>query len=316
MPIKIDNDLPAKKVLQGENIFIMDEDRALHQDIRPLKIIILNLMPLKQQTEAQLLRMLSNSPLQVEVTLLNPKTYQSKNTASDHLLSFYTTFDKIKMHKYDGMIITGAPIEQMPFEEVAYWDELTEIMAWTKKNVTSTFHICWGAQAGLYYHYGIHKEPLDSKMFGVFKHRVLIDHCNLLRGFDDSFLVPHSRHTTVSYDEVKQCEDLLLLSDSKDAGVYIAMSKDGKQIFVTGHSEYDACTLNLEYRRDKDKGLDIDLPYNYFPDDDDTKEPVATWRSHAHLLYANWLNYYVYQLTPYEIEEVGSAFDDGIEYYL
>lgn len=316
MPIKIANDLPAKKVLQSENIFVMDETRALHQDIRPLKIAILNLMPLKQQTEAQLLRMLSNSPLQIEVTLLNPKTYQSKNTASDHLLTFYTTFDEVKMHKFDGMIITGAPVEQMPFEEVAYWDELVQIMEWTKTNVTSTFHICWGAQAGLYYHYGIHKEALPKKMFGVFKHGVKVAHCNLLRGFDDTFLVPHSRHTTVSQSDVVNCEKLVLLSDSEEAGVYIAMSQDGKQIFVTGHSEYDATTLNQEYRRDKDKGLDIEMPYNYYPQDDDTREPAATWRSHAHLLYSNWLNYYVYQLTPYVIEEVGSAHDDGIEYYL
>jgi len=305
VPIKIDNNLPAKKILQSENIFIMDEDRAIHQDIRPLKIVILNLMPLKQQTETQLLRMLSNSPLQLEITLLNPNTYQSKNTSSDHLLAFYTTFDKIKKNKYDGMIITGAPVEQMPFEEVAYWNELTEIMEWTKHNVTSTFHICWGAQAGLYYHYGIRKEPLPQKMFGIFKHKVSKPHCPLLRGFDDEFLVPHSRHTTVKREPIVNHPDLDLLSESEESGVYIVMSKDEKQIFVTGHSEYDAFTLNQEYVRDKEKGLEIDIPKNYYPNDDALKQPPATWRSHAHLLYSNWLNYYVYQLTPYIIEQVG-----------
>lgn len=305
MPIKIDNNLPAKKILQSENIFIMDEDRAIHQDIRPLKIVILNLMPLKQQTETQLLRMLSNSPLQLEITLLNPESYQSKNTSSDHLLAFYTTFDKIRKNKFDGMIITGAPVEQMPFEEVAYWQELTEIMEWTKHNVTSTFHICWGAQAGLYYHYGVEKEPLPQKMFGIFKHNVLKAHCPLLRGFDDEFLVPHSRHTTVSKESIVNNPDLELLSESNESGVYIAMSKDEKHIFVTGHSEYDAHTLKQEYVRDKEKGLDIEIPKNYFPSDDEKKQPPATWRSHAHLLYSNWLNYYVYQNTPYSIDEVG-----------
>lgn len=305
MPIKIDNNLPAKKILQSENIFIMDEDRAMHQDIRPLKIVILNLMPLKQQTETQLLRMLSNSPLQLEITLLNPESYQSKNTSSDHLLAFYTTFENIKKNKYDGMIITGAPIEQMPFEEVAYWEELTEIMEWTKHNVTSTFHICWGAQAGLYYHYGIEKYPLPQKMFGIFRHTVTTPHCPLLRGFDDEFLVPHSRHTSVRKEDIIKHPDLQLLSESNESGVYIVMSKDEKQIFVTGHSEYDALTLNQEYVRDKEKGLDIEIPQNYFPNDDDKKQPPATWRSHAHLLYSNWLNYYVYQITPYLIEQVG-----------
>lgn len=305
MPIKIDNDLPAKKILQGENIFIMDEERASHQDIRPLKIVILNLMPLKQQTETQLLRMLSNSPLQVEITLLNPDTYQSKNTSTEHLVSFYTTFDKIKHNKYDGMIVTGAPIELMEFEEVAYWEELKAIMEWTKHNVTSTFHICWGAQAGLYYHYGIGKQLLPQKMFGIFRHKVLKPHCMLLRGFDDEFLVPHSRHTTISSEEIMNHPDLEMLSESDEAGVYIAMSKDGKHIFVTGHSEYDAHTLNQEYTRDKDKGLDIDLPKNYFPNNDSAVQPPSTWKSHAHLLYANWLNYYVYQATPYAIEQVG-----------
>ncbi|PKM95394.1 MAG: homoserine O-succinyltransferase [Firmicutes bacterium HGW-Firmicutes-1] len=305
MPIKIDNNLPAKKILQSENIFIMDEDRASHQDIRPLQIVILNLMPLKQQTETQLLRMLSNSPLQLVITLLNPESYQSKNTSSDHLIAFYKTFDEIKKNKYDGMIITGAPVEQMPFEEVAYWQELTEIMEWTKHNVTSTFHICWGAQAGLYYHYGVGKEPLPQKMFGIFKHNIAIPHSMLLRGFDDEFLVPHSRHTSVSREDIVNHKDLELLSESVEAGVYIVISKDEKQIFVTGHSEYDACTLNQEYVRDKEKGLCIDQPKNYFPNNDDSKQPPATWRSHAHLLYSNWLNYYVYQATPYSIDQVG-----------
>lgn len=311
MPIKIPNDLPAKKILQGENIFIMDEDRALRQDIRPLKIAILNLMPLKQQTETQLLRMLSNSPLQIEITLLNPKTYQSKNTSSDHLLAFYTTFDEVKHQKFDGMIITGAPVEQMEFEEVAYWEELTQIMEWTKTNVTSTFHICWGAQAGLYYHYGIKKIPLDKKMFGVFKHRVLVPHCQLLRGFDDEYYVPHSRHTTVATEDILAHKDLELLTDSEEAGVYIVMAKNGKRIFVTGHSEYDADTLAQEYHRDKAKGLDIQMPKDYYPNDDETKEPPAKWRSHAHLLYSNWLNYYVYQATPYIIDQVGEGDNDS-----
>ena len=305
MPIKVDNNLPAKKILQSENIFVMDEDRAVTQDIRPLQILILNLMPLKEQTEAQLLRLLSNTPLQVEITLIHPKSYQSKNTSNEHLISFYTNFDKIKHHKYDGMIITGAPVEQMPFEEVAYWDELVEIMEWTKTNVTSTFHICWGAQAGLYYHYGINKYPMDEKVFGIFTHSVLKPHCKLLRGFDDEFLVPHSRHTTVKREDILHHKDIDLLSESNDSGVYIVMSKDEKQIFVTGHSEYDTLTLKQEYFRDLEKGLNIQKPKNYFPFDDEHQYPPATWRGHAHLLYANWLNYYVYQVTPYILEEVG-----------
>jgi homoserine O-succinyltransferase len=305
MPIKIDNDLPAKKILQSENIFIMDEDRAIKQDIRPLKIVILNLMPLKQQTETQLLRLLSNSSLQVEITLINPKTYESQNTPKEHLFAFYTTFDQIKHRKYDGMIITGAPIEKLPFEEVIYFDELKEIMEWTNTNVTSTFHICWGAQAGLYYHYGIQKQELPEKMFGVFEHRVLEPKEMLLRGFNDVFLAPHSRHTTVNKQDIINHPDLTLLSDSDEAGAYIIMSKDSKHIFVTGHSEYDANTLKIEYERDKAKGLDIAIPKNYFPMDDDQKQPSATWRSHAHLLYANWLNYYVYQMTPYLIDDIG-----------
>lgn len=305
MPIKIHNDLPAKAILQQENIFIMDEDRAMTQDIRPLQIVILNLMPLKQQTETQLLRLLGNSPLQVEITLINPESHSSKNTSKEHLLSFYTTFDKVKNRKFDGMIITGAPIEQLPFEEVTYWDELSRIMEWTKTNVTSTFHICWGAQAGLYYHYGINKYPLDKKMFGIYKHFVAKPHCQLLRGFDDEFLVPHSRHTTIDRLDIINHPDLDLLAESNEAGVYIAMSKDEKHIFVTGHSEYEPLTLKQEYVRDKEKGLGIDVPKNYFPFDDEHQFPPATWRSHAHLLYSNWLNYYVYQVTPYIIDKVG-----------
>ncbi|PKM57657.1 MAG: homoserine O-succinyltransferase [Firmicutes bacterium HGW-Firmicutes-3] len=302
MPIKINNDLPAKQELLDENIFVMDENRAHTQDIRPLKIVIMNLMPLKDQTERHLLRLLSNSPLQVEITLLVPETHQSKNTSTDHLIAFYTTFKEIKGHKYDGMIITGAPIEQMPFEEVTYWDELTQIMEWTKTNVTSTFHICWGAQAGLYYHYGIGKYDLDEKMFGIFNHKVVKSHSPLLRGFNDEFLVPHSRHTSIHKAPIIENEFLELLAESDDAGVYIVKSVDNKQIFVTGHSEYEAETLNQEYMRDKKKNLPIKMPINYFPGDDDHNKPVNTWRSHAHLLYANWLNYYVYQVTPYELE--------------
>jgi homoserine O-succinyltransferase len=305
MPIKIPNDLPAKQILQDENIFIMDDNRAMHQDIRPLHIAILNLMPLKEQTETQLLRMLSNSPLQIEVTLLMPETHESKNTPIEHLQSFYTTFEHIKDKKFDGMIITGAPIENLPFEGVTYWDELTEILEWTKKHVTSTFHICWGAQAGLYYHYGIKKIPLKDKLHGVFKHSVSDPYCPLVRGFDHEFMVPHSRHTTVSEEDIVRHDKLRLISTSEEAGLYIAMSKDDKQIFVTGHSEYDPETLKQEYERDKARGMDPKTPHSYFPNDDDTKEPESTWKSHAHLLYSNWLNYYVYQMTPYLMEEIG-----------
>jgi homoserine O-succinyltransferase len=305
VPIKVDNNLPAKQVLQQENIFVMNEDRALRQDIRPLHIAILNLMPLKQATETQLLRLLSNTPLQVEITLLHPETYKSKNTSEDHLLSFYTTYSEVKHRKFDGMIITGAPVEHMDFEEVSYWEELKEIMEWTKTNVTSTFHICWGAQAGIYYHYGIKKHKLSNKMFGIFKHNVLKPNCQLLRGFDDNFLVPHSRHTGLSREDIINHPDIELLSESNEAGVYIVMSKDEKQIFVTGHSEYDPLTLKQEYFRDKEKGLDIKLPKNYFPYDDENQYPIATWRGHAYLIYSNWLNYYVYQQTPYIIEKVG-----------
>ncbi len=305
MPIKIENNLPAKQALLDENIFVMDKERALHQDIRPLKIVILNLMPLKQDTERQLLRLLSNSPLQVDLTLLKVDSYESKNESRDHMVAFYNVFSDIKDKKFDGMIITGAPVETMDFEEVDYWDELVQIMEWTKTSVTSTFHICWGAQAGLYYHYGINKVPLKEKMFGVFRHNVLEKRCPLLRGFDSEFYAPHSRHTGLDEEALKNDERLVLLSVSDEAGVYIVKSKDNRHIFVTGHSEYEIDTLYKEYSRDKSKGLDIKIPVNYFKDDDDSKEPVDIWRSHAHLLYSNWLNYYVYQATPFMIEDIG-----------
>lgn len=301
MPIRIPNDLPAKQILQEENIFVMDENRASHQDIRPLKIAILNLMPLKEQTEAQLLRMLSNTPLQVEVTLLAPTSHNPKNTPIEHLQSFYTGFDSIKDKRFDGMIITGAPVENLPFEEVNYWDEMKEIMEWTKTHVTSTFHICWGAQAGLYYHYGIRKFMLQDKVHGVFRHSVTDEKIPLVRGFDHTFMVPHSRHTTVKVEDVLANPNLDLVSTSEEAGLYIAKSKDGKQIFVTGHSEYDPNTLKQEYERDKAKGMNPKIPCCYFPNDDDSKDPESTWKSHAHLLYSNWLNYYVYQVTPFEL---------------
>ncbi|WP_273319357.1 homoserine O-acetyltransferase MetA [Vallitalea guaymasensis] len=305
MPIKVDNNLPAKQVLKQENIFVMDEDRAMRQDIRPLQIAILNLMPLKQATETQLLRLLSNTPLQVEITLLHPESYESKNTSKEHLLSFYTIFKEIRHRKFDGMIITGAPVEHMDYEQVGYWDELKEIMEWTKTNVTSTFHICWGAQAGLYYHYGVNKHMLSNKMFGIFKHNVLKPNYKLLRGFNDSFFVPHSRHTGVNREDIINNPELELLSESNEAGVYIVMSKDAKQIFVTGHSEYDPLTLKQEYFRDKEKGMDVKLPKNYFPYDDENQYPKVSWRAHAHLIYSNWLNYYVYQQTPYLMDEIG-----------
>jgi homoserine O-succinyltransferase/O-acetyltransferase len=301
MPIKVQSDLPAKKILEDENIFIMDETRALHQDIRPLRIAILNLMPLKEETEVQLLRCLSNTPLQVDITFLTTATYVGKNTATSHLDQFYLTFDDVKNLKYDGLIITGAPVEQMEFEEVTYWDELVNIFEWSKTNVTSTFHICWGAQAGLYYHYGIKKIPLKEKMFGIFEHRVLNRKIPLVRGFDDIFYAPHSRHTTVSKDDILKHPDLMILAESDEAGVFIVMEKEGRQIFVTGHPEYDRITLDKEYRRDKAKGLNIKLPKNYYPDGNIDERPYLTWRAHSNALYTNWLNYYVYQVTPYEL---------------
>ncbi len=304
MPIKIPNRLPAVKRLESENIFVMTETRAAKQDIRPLKIVLVNLMPTKIATETQILRYLSNTPLQIEIEFVHMKTHESKNTAKEHLLTFYKTFDDVRDKKFDGMIITGAPVENMEFEEVDYWEEICEIMEWSKTHVTSTFHICWGAQAGLYYHYGIKKHPLDAKMFGVFEHKVNRTTSKLMRGFDNSFYVPHSRHTTVLRADIEKVKELEILSESDEAGVYIVFTKAGKQIFVTGHSEYDALTLHEEYIRDIDKGLEIAVPKNYYPNDDATKEPMMRWRSHASLLYSNWLNYFVYQITPYNIDEI------------
>ena len=304
MPIKIPNLLPATQVLLNENIFVMTETRAITQDIRPLKILMLNLMPKKITTETQIARLIGNTPLQVELELLQTATHQSKHTSAEHMLAFYKTFDEVKHKKYDGMIITGAPVENLPFEEVDYWDELCEIMEWSKTHVTSTFHICWGAQAGLYYHYGVKKYPLEKKLFGVFEHKLDYKQSILFRGFDDTFVVPHSRHTTCNREDIEAVPELKILSSSEEAGVFVCATDKGRQIFVTGHSEYDADTLKNEYLRDKNAGLPIDLPKNYFPDDDDTKEPIVRWRSCANLLYTNWLNYFVYQSTPYNIEDI------------
>ena len=301
MPIKIQSDLPAKNILENENIFVMDEYRALSQEIRPLQIIILNLMPVKEDTELQLLRALSNTPLQVDVTFMKISSHVSTHTSSTHLHKFYQTFSELKYRKWDGMIITGAPVEQLPFEEVDYWSELCEIMNWSKTHVTSTFHICWGAQAGLYHHFGIDKELLDAKLFGVFEHKVSNRKNPLVRGFDDYFFIPHSRHTTVPSEKIHACKELTVLAESDEAGVLLAMTEEGKQVFVMGHPEYDRVTLQNEYLRDKNKGLPIDLPKNYFPNDDDTQKPKLQWRSHCNNLYTNWLNYFVYQTTPYEL---------------
>ena len=308
MPIKIPNDLPAVKTLNDENIFVMTETRAITQDIRPLKILLLNLMPKKIETETQLSRLLGNSPLQVDLELIHTKSHKSKNTSAEHMLAFYKTFDDVKDRTFDGMIITGAPVEQMNFEEVEYWEELCEIMEWSKTHVHSTFHICWGAQAGLYYHFGINKKPLSKKMFGVFPHKVDYKKSILFRGFDDVFMVPHSRHTTVDIEDVKKVKELKILSTSKEAGLYAVSTKNGKQIFITGHSEYDADTLMNEYLRDASQGLPIEVPKNYFKDNDPRKKPVVTWRSHANLLYSNWLNYFVYQTTPYDIEKINKKY--------
>ena len=305
MPIQIPNDLPAAGTLQQENIFVMTENRAITQDIRPLEIVVLNLMPTKVATETQLSRLLGNTPLQVRLTLMHTTSHISKNVTQDHLLSFYKSFDELKHRKFDGMVITGAPVEHMPFEEVDYWQELCEIMEWSKTNVHSTFHICWGAQAGLYYHYGIQKYPLDEKLFGVFRHKVDYKRSILLRGFDDAFWVPHSRHTTVLREDIEAVPGLRVLASSERAGVYAVASREGRQIFITGHSEYDPDTLQREYLRDKNLGLPIHVPENYFPNDDDTQEPLVRWRGHANLLYSNWLNYFVYQTTPYDIMTIG-----------
>ena len=305
MPIQIPNDLPATGILQQENIFVMTENRAITQDIRPLEIVLVNLMPTKVVTETQLSRLLGNTPLQVRLELVHMKSHVSKNVAEDHMLNFYKSFDEIKHRKFDGMVITGAPVENLNFEDVDYWQELCQIMEWSKTNVHSTFHICWGAQAGLYYHYGIEKTPLDKKMFGVFPHKADYKRSILLRGFDDLFWVPHSRHTTVLRENIENTPGLKILASSEEAGVYAVMSKEGRQIFITGHSEYDPDTLKTEYLRDKNLGLPIEVPKNYFPNDDETQEPLVRWRGHANLLFSNWLNYFVYQTTPYDIMSIG-----------
>ena len=310
MPIKIPNELPAVKTLENENIFVMTESRAIKQDIRPLKILILNLMPTKIDTETQLSRLLGNTPLQVEIELIHAKTHQSKNTSEDHLLAFYKVFDDVKENFYDGMIITGAPVEKMEFEEVDYWEELKEIMEWTKSHVQSTLHICWGAQAGLYYHFGVKKYLMDEKLSGVYAHKVDYKKSILFRGFDDVFYGPHSRYTTVKREEIEAVKGLKVLSTSEKAGVYAVATKGGRQIFITGHSEYDADTLNKEYTRDKLAGINPQIPEHYFPGDDDTKPPVITWRAHANLLFTNWLNYFVYQTTPYDIMKIKATKSD------
>lgn len=304
MPINIPNLLPAKKVLEDENIFVMAKARAEKQDIRPLEIAILNLMPDKITTETQILRLIGNTPLQTNLTFIHPKSHESKNTSADHLISFYKHFCDIKHRTFDGLIITGAPVEHLEFEQVDYWEELKEIMEWSKTNVFSTFHICWAAQAGLYYHYGVKKYPLNEKMFGVFQHTVSKKNIKLLRGFDDFFNVPQSRHTEVRKEDIVKINGLEILSESKDSGVYLVGRKDGKQFFITGHSEYDAGTLKKEYDRDVAKGLDIKVPKNYYQDDDPKTMPVVTWRAHANLLFCNWLNYYVYQETPFDLTKI------------
>lgn len=306
MPIRVQNDLPVKEILEQENIFVMDEHRAVHQDIRPIRIGLLNLMPLKEDTELQILRSLSNTPLQVDVVFVNVSSHISKNTSTSHLNKFYLPFADIKDQKFDGFIITGAPVEQIPFEEVDYWEELTEIMEWTKTHVTSTLHLCWGAQAALYYHYGINKEPLEEKLFGVFWHKVLNRRIPLVRGFDDVFLAPHSRHTDVPIEKIRADERLTILAESEKAGVFLSMAEEGRQIFVMGHPEYDRITLDGEYKRDLARGLPIKIPENYYPDNNPENKPLLTWRAHGNNLYTNWLNYYVYQVTPYDM--IGTPF--------
>jgi homoserine O-succinyltransferase len=304
MPVKIPDTLPAKEVLESENIFVMGTQRAETQDIRPLKIAILNLMPTKVETETQLLRLIGNTPLQVEISLLQTSSYQPRNTSQEHLLNHYRTLEQVADEKFDGLIITGAPVEQMEFEQVDYWNELQAILDWKEIHVCSTFHICWGAQAGLYHKYGIPKHPLPDKMFGVFQHRITATHERLLRGFDDDFLAPHSRHTEVRRADIDQEPDLKILAESPDAGVYIVSSLNGRDIYVTGHCEYDTLTLKKEYDRDVNKGLPIEIPRNYYLNDDPSQEPLVRWRGHANLLYSNWLNYYVYQITPYDLKQI------------
>ena len=301
MPIRIQNDLPAREILERENIFVMDEYRAMHQDIRPLQVLILNIMPVKQDTELHLLRMLANTPLQVDITFLNMKSHISLNTSPNHLDRFYTTFDEIRHKNYDGLVITGAPVGDMTFEEVDYWEEMCEIMDWAETHVTSTLHICWGAQAGFYHYYGINKRALPQKLFGVYPHNVSNRKTPLVRGFDDVFLAPHSRHTETPAEAIHACPQVTVLAEGEDAGVFLAIAEEGKKIFVNGHPEYDRYTLHNEYYRDLNKGLPIHVPYNYYPNDDPTEKPLLQWRSHSNNLYTNWLNYYVYQVTPYEL---------------
>ncbi|CAM3120103.1 homoserine O-succinyltransferase [Paenibacillus sediminis] len=308
MPIKIPDHLPAKEILAQENIFVMDESAAYRQDIRPLRIAILNLMPTKETTETQILRLLGNTPLQVDIVLLHPSSHVSKNTSEEHLRSFYSTFDEVKHRRFDGLIITGAPVETMEFEDVNYWEELKQIMDWSVTNVTSTMYICWASQAGLYHHFGIPKVPLEEKCFGVFAHKVNKPNVKLLRGFDELFYAPHSRHTEVRREDIKRVPELEILSESDEAGVYIVGTKDGKQIFVAGHSEYDPLSLKWEYDRDVAKGMDVPIPVNYFPNNDPSKTPPSTWRAHANLLFSNWLNYYVYQETPYDIDQIVDSY--------
>lgn len=305
MPIKIQSDLPAKEILENENIFVMDENRASHQDIRPLQVLILNIMPLKQDTELQLLRALSNTPLQVDVTFLNVKSHISVNTSANHLNKFYTSLEEIRERNFDGMIITGAPVEDITFEEVDYWEEICDIMDWAEKHVTSTLHICWGAQAGFYHYYGINKVHLSEKLFGVYEHKVQNRKIPLVRGFDDIFLAPHSRHTETPAAQIHACKEITVLAESDEAGVYLAIAQEGKKIFVNGHPEYDRYTLDTEYHRDLNKGLPIHIPYNYYPENDPDKKPLLQWRSHSNNLYSNWLNYYVYQQTPYDLKSIG-----------
>ncbi len=307
MPVKIPESLPARKILESENIFVMGEERAAHQDIRPMKVAILNLMPTKIATETQLLRLLGNSPLQVEITLLQTKSHQAKNTSHEHLLQYYETFARVRDQTFDGLIITGAPVELLPFEEVDYWEELRAIMDWSQSNVCSTLHICWGAQAALYHRYGVPKHSLPAKMFGVFSHRVIVRKEKVLRGFDDEFFAPHSRHTETRQTDLEQVPEIKVLAVSPEAGVYMASSGDGRSIYITGHSEYDPATLQTEYERDVQKGLPINVPRNYYPNDDPAKPPVVRWRGHASLLFNNWLNYCVYQTTPFEIARIAAA---------
>jgi homoserine O-succinyltransferase len=304
MPVNIPDDLPARKTLAEENIFVMSPERAAHQDIRPLRIAVLNLMPTKIVTETQLLRLLGNTSLQINVTLIKMGSHDSKNTPTEHLEAFYEPLDEVLHERFDGLVITGAPVETLPFEEVDYWPELVRLMDWSRDHVWSSLHICWGAQAGLFHHYGIGKHPLPSKMFGLFHHKTLDSTEPLMRGFDEVFLAPHSRHTGVNENDIAACQDLKLLAVSDVAGVYMAASCDGRRVFVTGHPEYDRLTLKAEYDRDIAKGMKIAPPVNYFPDDDPKRPPLMTWRSHAHLLYANWLNYHVYQTTPFDLERI------------